>query len=216
MHALTLCKKKTQMNSASQEVSFLPCGRDKWEVRVSGETWREVHRTIFGAKPCFPTLLNVGEIQVVFDEYEYKRVKNYTLWRLSKQSYHSEQLAKLLRERLVQDKTSKRVIADLQTAGFLDDDAWLQAYVQSQQKKYGLSLILAKLRAKGLSGQTLRQFAEEKQESGDEVQVIRRLLQTKYRLKDLTDYKMRQKVFTALIRKGFSFDHVKDALQARD
>ena len=102
-----------------------------------------------------PFLL-VSDFQAVFDGYEYRRVKNYVLWRLSKQSYHSEQLSKLLRERLVQDKTIHHVITELQDAGYLDDEMWLKVFLRSQQKRYGLPLILSKLRAKGLSTHTLQ------------------------------------------------------------
>ena len=196
------------------KVSFVPKEgrRERWQIIVDGEEWREVHRTIFGAKPVFPPLSQDSDFQAIFDGYEHRRVKNYVLWRLSKQSYHSEQMSKMLRERLVQERTIDSVLKELQESGYLDDEAWLKAFVRSQQKRYGLPIILSKLRMKGLSVGTLQHLSEDRGNPEGELEAIRHLLQTRYRLKDLTDYKIRQKVFASLVRKGFSFDQVKAAI----
>lgn len=117
-------------------VSFTPKEgrRDRWVIMVDGEQWKEVHRTIFGAKPRFPDVLSESDIQTLFDAYESRRVKNYLLWLLSRQSYHSEQLGKMLRDRLVHEQTIHLVLTDLQTQGCLDDASWLKAFMQSQEK----------------------------------------------------------------------------------
>lgn len=186
---------------------------ERWEIIIEGESWREVHRTIFGRKPIFPPLSSENDYLTIFDEFEYKRVKGYVLWRLSTQSYHSEQLAKMLRERLVQSKTIERVLREFQEAGFLDDQAWLKSFVRLHQKRYGLRLILAKLQAKGLSANTLRQLTIEGQNPEEEVQAIRHLILTRYRKKNLNDYKEKQKVVAALMRKGYAFDQIQAALR---
>lgn len=196
------------------QVSFVPKAgrREYWEIHVEGERWRDVHRTIFGAKPLFPSVSAADDLQAIFDAYEYRRVKSYVLWRLSKQSYHSEHLSKQLRERLVQEKTIQVVLKGLQDAGYLDDDIWLKSFLRSQQKRYGLPMILSKLRIKGLSSETLQQIDVDWGEPEEELQAIRHLLQTRYHKKDLADYKTRQKVIAALMRKGFSYEKVKDAM----
>lgn len=181
---------------------FRQLGRDRWEILIDGEKWGEVHRTIFGKKPSFPPICS--DFQEIFDAYEFRRVKNYLLWLLSKQSYHSQQLAKMLRERLVQQKTIVLALKDLQDAGFLDDEGWLNSFIQIQKKKYGLPIILSKLRAKGITSYHL-----EEKDPQDELLAIQQLLQTRYRNKDLTDFKTRQKVFAALMRKGFSYDNIR-------
>ena len=194
------------------KVVFVPKqGRkEQWEIFVEGERWKDVHRTIFGAKPLFPPVVS-GALQSIFDEYEYRRVKQYVLWRLSKQSYHSEHLSRLLSERLVQQKTRDRVLKEFQDAGYLDDDAWLKAFLNSQKKKCGLHLILSKLRKKGFSSHTLQKISENWADEADDLQAIGHLLNTRYRLKDLKDYKIRQRVFAALVRKGFSFENIREA-----
>lgn len=187
--------------------------KDYWEILIDGEKWREVHRAIFGRKPSFPSISKDG-LSSTFDELEYRRVKNYVLWRLSKQSYHSEQLARLLQERLVQNCTIGRVLQEYKEKGFLNDEAWLQSFMQSQQKRYSLRFILNKLRAKGLSLETIQQLAKEWNNPKEELHAIRHLLKTRYHLKDLTQYKTRQKVIVALMRKGYTFEQVQAALES--
>lgn len=187
--------------------------RDRWEIWIDQEKWREVHQAIFGKKPQFPPIPSIEELSAIFDAWEYQRVKNYVIWRLSAQSYHSEQLAKLLRERLVQPKTSKRVLQEYQERGLLDDQAWLQSFMRLQQKRYSLNFILSKLRSKGFSNETLQQFAEDWRNPEEEFQALQHLLSKYAHSKNLSDYKERQKVFAALARKGFSFTEIQNAWQ---
>lgn len=187
--------------------------KEYWEILIEGEKWREVHRTIFGKKPSFPSLSSADHLQSVFNEFEYRRVKGYVLWRLSAQSYHSEQLTKLLHERLVQPSTIERVLTEYKELGFLDDESWLQNFMRSQQKRYSLRSTLAKLHAKGLSTATIQHLAKEWKNPKEELQAIQHLLQTRYRSKDLSQYTSKQKVIVALIRKGYAFDQVQTALK---
>lgn len=72
-------------------------------------------------------------------------------------------------------------------------------------------MILSKLRQKGLSPQTLSHI-EPSLSPTEEFNAIQHLLETRYRSKDLKDRKTRQKVFAALMRKGFSYEQVSHAL----
>ncbi len=183
-----------------------------WEIWVEEEKWREGHRSIFGRKPAFPSCSSPEELPAVFDAFEYRRVKGYVLWRLSQQSYHSEQLRKLLQGRFVQPPTIEKVIQELKGSGYLDDRAWLQGFMRGQERRYGLPLILLKLRAKGLSSSTLQTLAAEwERDPQQEIEAIQHLLKTRYRSKDLTQYKEKQKVVAALLRKGYSFEQIHQA-----
>lgn len=196
------------------EVIFRPKqgNRDRWDIVVDGEKWSEVHRAIFGRKPFFPPVPIEKDLQSLFDAFEYRRVKGYVLWRLSKQSYHSEQLAKLLRDRLVQDHTIDRVIQEYRDLGFLDDESWMQNFMRVQQKRYSLPFILSKLYAKGFSSETIQRLSNEWKNPEEELQAIQHLIKTRYRSKDLKEPKSRQKVIASLARKGYAFDQIQTAL----
>ena len=199
------------------QVSFVPKEgrRERWEIFVEEKDGGK----FIGQSSVlnrFSLHFSWFRFSAVFDGYEYRRVKNYVLWRLSKQSYHSEQLSKLLRERLVQEKTIHYVLKEFQDAGYINDDAWLKAFLRSQQKRSGLPVILSKLRVKGLSSHTLQNIDESWNDAEEELRAIQHLMQTRYRLKNLTDYKTRQKVFASLMRKGFAYEQVKAALNNLD
>lgn len=197
------------------EVFFRSAERihDRWEILVDGEKWREVHRSIFGKKPLFPSISQETDLQQIFDEYEYRRVKGYVLWRLSTQPYHSEQLKKMLSDRCVQSHTIYRVIQEYSEIGCLDDENWVSTFIRSHLKRYSLPLILRKLRAKGLSEETVRSIASQWKNPESELETIQQLLCTRYRSKDLSDYKTRQKVIASLARKGFGFDQIQRGIK---
>lgn len=186
-----------------------------WEILVDGEKWREVHRAIFGRKPFFPSLSAENDLQLIFNEMEYRRVKGYVLWRLSTQSYHSEQLSQLLYARLVQSQTIDCVIQECKEMGLLNDENWLENYIRMQQKRHPLRFILSKLHSKGLSVNTLESLEKKWNDPEEEIQIIQHLLESRYHSKDLSQYKIRQKVMTALLRKGFGFEQVQIALRQK-
>lgn len=188
--------------------------RERWEIFIDDEKWRDVHRSIFGRHPSLPPISDEKELQSIFDAYEYRRVKGYVLWRLSTQTYHSEQLVKLLRDRLVQSHTIDRVIRKYREMGALDDEAWLQSFMQTQKQRYSFRHILNKLRTKGLSAETISHLSEEWKNPEEELEALQHLMRTRYRSKDLNDYKVRQKVMASLARKGYSFDQIQHVFKS--
>lgn len=192
------------------QVHFRPKegNKERWEILVDGEKWREVHRSVFGRAPSLPPVSEENELQSVFDAYEYRRVKGYVLWRLSTQTYHSEQLAKLLRDRLVQSHAIEQVIREYRAMGALDDEAWLQSFMRLHQQRYSFRDLLNKLRSKGFSAETISRLSEEWKNPDEEFEALHHLMKSRYRSKDLTDYKTRQKVIASLARKGYTFDQI--------
>lgn len=199
---------------AEKKIEFRPkMGRpDRYEIFVDDEKWRDVHRTIFGRNPSLPSVSSQEELIAAFDVYEYKRVKGYALWRLSAQSLHSEQLAKQLLDRLVQLRTIECVVQELREILILDDEAWLRGVMRNQQNRCSLKATLSKLRAKGLSNESIQRIKEEWSDPEAEDKAIQNLLKTRYRTKNLREYSVRQKVIASLMRKGYSFEQVKTAL----
>lgn len=187
--------------------------RDRWEILIDGQEWLEVHRTIFGRHPVFPSFSNDTDLVSLFNVYEYRRVRAYVLWRLSSQSYHSQQLIKVLHDRLVQSQTIERVIDEFRNMGFLDDESWLENFIRSRQKRYSLRYILNKLQSKGISSEIIQRLASEWNDPNEELEVVRHLIKTRYRSKDLSDFKTRQKVIASLARKGYPFDQIQAAIR---
>lgn len=190
-----------------------PNFKDRWEIFLDDEKWREVHRSIFGKNFSLPETFEDKNWEVFFESLEYKRVRGYVLWRLSSQNYHSEQLAKLLRERLVSPCLINQIIFEFCSKGFLDDELWLKNFIKNRQKNESLKTILAKLYAKGLSKESLDQISQRWKDPKKELEAIEKLLKGRYRSKDLTQFKEKAKVVGSLLRKGFSYDLIQIGFQ---
>jgi regulatory protein len=177
-------------------------------ILIDGEEWKTIHTAIFGKNPSFPLCSSEMEWKQLFEKIESERVKNYALRRLSAQNYHSAQLTKLLKERLVTNAVIAKTIREFQAKGYLNDQDWIRSFVRSQRKRLGLSAILKKLYAKGVSSEEIQQVKETYQNSEEDYLNIQNLIKTKYRSKNIKLPKERQKIIASLVRKGFNFDQI--------
>jgi regulatory protein len=196
----------------SIEVVSKPDQRDIRIIVVNGEPWKKIHVAIFGRLPSFSSTQTIEEWEAAFDQLEYKKAKNYVLRRLAAKSYHSHQLFKLLKERLVQSATSQRLIHECIEWGYLNDSAWLDSFIQSHLKRSSQRAISAKLYAKGIPIEEVQNKLLEYNNPDVEKEGIKKLLATRYRSKDLTNYRERQAVIAGLIRKGYSFERIQEVV----
>lgn len=188
-------------------------GSDRFIICLNGEKWREIHRSIFGKKPQFP--VNEDKpLALQFTNWEYERVRNYVVWRLSTQSYHSQELVQLLKKRLVSLETIEKVIQEFIQKGFFSDALWIQSFIRVHRKRLALSAILQKMRLKGISDDEIENARQLYQNENEEQNHLINLIKTRYRSKNLTDFTSKQKVINSLLRKGFSFEVIKKAITA--
>jgi regulatory protein len=187
--------------------------KDVFTISLDGDPWRDVHLAIFSRYPKLPNEVESLETWIQkFHQLEYQCVKQYVLRRLSSQSYHSSQLRRLLSQRLVHPSTIQKILSDCQSWGYLDDQQWVKRFIQSHLKKWGMRTVKMKLQAKGISIEEIEEGGKE-WTKGEELHVVKHLLETRYHSKDLTEYSIRQQVIASLLRKGFAFDCIKEAIQ---
>ncbi len=143
---------------------------------------------------------------------EYERVRERILWYLDR----SDRTEKELRDRLSRSDFSSsvcdEVICRLKEVGVIDDRRYAMRYAErcieanmSRRQTY------AKLISKGISREIANDALGENEV--DEGVQIRALIEKKYKTK-LSDPQNTNKVYAALIRKGFSYGAVRDALKA--
>lgn len=143
----------------------------------------------------------------------YLQAKKCALRSLARRSYSSFELKKLLLEKEAVEDDIDRILVEMEGLGYLDDAGWVERFIALQQeKKVGPRTIAMKLREKGIPEVFFSSFLENA--SGLEVQKeqIVRLLSSRYKNKSLEDFKERGKVFAALVRKGFSFEVIREVL----
>lgn len=142
---------------------------------------------------------------------EYSRAKKRAMYLLGARDYSTA----ALREKLLnnyREETADRVIADMKRYGYLDDENYAEklASYLIKTKKYGLYQAKTRMRQKGvepdLIGKALSVYEKE-----DYVEQLVALIQKKYGEK-ITDFEGRKKAAAALVRRGYGFSEVKEAM----
>lgn len=183
-------------------------------ILVDDEEWRDIHTHIFGKKPSLHTVCkSFQDLEDQFPTLEHRAALNYTMRKLTVKSLPSGELEKNLQERLVSDETIERIISECQRLGYLNDNDWVESFIKRQMaRNLGPQAIAMKLRAKNVSQDLIQHAMSKLDNPALQKQRIQHLLQTKYRTRDLTDYKSRSKVVASLARKGFSFQDIQSAI----
>lgn len=183
-------------------------------LMVEGEVWKEIHTSVFGRKPNLPLEYgSLSELKEQFEQAEYRAATVYALKRLSMKSYLSAELHDKLVAHHVSEEMAAQVILKCQSLGYLNDQEWMQHFVQRQlTKNLGPMAILMKLRAKGVPQETAQQLIAALDDGNERRNRISHLLATRYRSRDLSDMRSRGKVIASLMRKGFAFSDIKEAL----
>lgn len=142
---------------------------------------------------------------------KHEEVKRLAYKRLAMRAYYSRELADLLVEKGSTPEIALQVVDELTQLGYINDREWVQGTIRSlTARKYGPKTIAYKLASKGIPENEYEEFLEEVNQGQSEQ--IARLLATKYKNRNLSDFKERQKVIAAVMRKGFDLSEVIQAL----
>src|SRR5437868_8938032 len=187
-------------------------------VIVDDDHWRDIHTTIFGKRPSFPDPCHsIEDLEAWFLKTEYKLALQYAIKRLSLKNQPSTELQQALEQKLVSPSVIEKVIRECQSQGFLNDEYWLECFIRAKlSKNISTNAILMKLRVKGINRKTAEGAIAKLDGNQRQPEQISKLLSTKYRNKDLNDYKTQQKVVASLLRKGFSLDSIFKVLKCDD
>jgi regulatory protein len=186
--------------------------KKNYPILIEEDVWRTVHISIFGKKPSFPNV-SLEELEDQFARLEYKGAKAFLLRRLALKNYHSEELRKALKQREVTSTTIDTLLGEFQAQGYLNDVAWLSSFIRTLRlQRFGFKAIILKLRMRGISEDEVLNSIEDLKESedddSDERASIKKLLLTRYRSRELSEKKERDKIIAALVRKGYQLDDI--------
>lgn len=180
---------------------------DVHRLVVDGEAFRILPKVFYGFRKFKLKAQALEELEVELEEIEKKGVKRYALNRLAAKGYHSEELQRLLLRKGASFPVIALVLQECRDSGFINDLQWIESTVNRlQREKKGANFISQKLKGMGISDREILPFLQ-KVKDGEEVS-IRRLIETKYRNRNLLDSKEKQKVIASLARKGFSFCNI--------
>ena len=106
------------------------------------------------------------------------------------------------------------VIDALYKERYLDDKRFAEAYIRSYARTKSRELIIRELEYRGVGGDWLYDILDEvyDDESLSKDDVIKSLLEKKFRNQDLSDPKTKMRAANFLIRKGFNFGDINSYL----
>ena len=145
-------------------------------------------------------------------ESDVKRAKNRALWYLSRGDLSQKKLTEKLIQGGFMPEAAKIAVQRMIELSLIDDTR-LAKRLYEYLSECGASKreILYKLQSKGIPTDVAKQIIE--QDDNDEKDKLEKLIKTKYASKLQSEENVK-KVFAALIRKGYSFSDVREALKA--
>lgn len=197
------------------KVELLPHAKQKglYSIVLDDHILCYAHQAIFGSFVDLPKESpSKEEFLIFFRLLEVSQAKRYALKKLSMRGYHSSELTALLQEKSVSTPTINEVVFSLKQAGYLNDQEWIEGFIRYQKRKhFGPRMIALKLRAKGITLDSLEALNSHFGEQ-DQKKQIHELLRKKFSKFNLHDFKERNRIFNSLLRKGFSLDMIKEVL----
>lgn len=200
----------SSLNIVIQQGSF---SHDKLSVIVDGELFCYLHPTIFGRRIKLAAG-SVDELREKIGALEFSGAKRYILKRLSEKSYHSIEIYRLLEDRGVSKDYIEKLILKCTEWGFIKDEQWIESYIVSHRRqKRGDRLIVMKLKNKGIPDKAIAFAFEALKDPEISLVNIRKLLDGRYRSRDLSNMKDKNKVIASLMRQGFAFSDIAEVLR---
>ena len=155
--------------------------------------------------------LSKEQVKEYLSESDYIRAKSRALWLLDRYTYTERRLFEKLKSAGFGEAVSSRVLARLKELGVINDGNLADLYAKDCARR-GISKRAAypKLLAKGFSAATVKAALENAE--FDEKDQLAALIEGKYAAKLAAGET--EKVYAALIRKGFSYGAVREALKS--
>ncbi len=150
------------------------------------------------------------DLEDLIFESDYQRAKSRAIWYLDRMDHTEKALYDKLIRAKFSKKASAKVIARLKEVGLIDDLRYAENYANRLiESNVSKREALQKMLLKGVPYDLAKSVLEETET--DELSQIKNVIEKKYKTK-LTAENGAQKVYAALVRKGFSYGAVKTAL----
>lgn len=188
--------------------------QDKIHISVDGEYCFTVDEAYFVGLGLYNGKnINEDELAELREVITVRRGYNYAVSLLARRDHSEKELITKLNLKGYSEG-AQQAIDKLKSAGYIDDERFARLYVKELQnlKKYGKRRIEQELYRKGIDRDIIRDVLEETQFS---VSDLVGLIEKKY-MRYLFDEKGIKKTINALMRLGYSYSEIKDALREID
>ena len=168
-----------------------------------------INKNLFVDKQIDSNALN--EIKI---EDEYLRTKNSAFRILTRRANSEAELFKKLKRKEYSPQNINKVISDLKSKGYINDFDFALRYTEMRLKRYGWNRIKNELYRKGISKEIYPLIELEIQVKPQENE-LKQFANKKYLSllkKENEPYKIKQKLFSYLVNKGFDFEDSKNII----
>lgn len=160
---------------------------------------------------CLKKGMELDGLEEIIFESDYRRAKSRAIWYLDRMDHTEKVLYDKLLRAGFKPKPCAKVIARLKEVGLLDDNRFAENYANRLiESNVSKREALQKMLLKGVPYDLAKSVLEDTET--DELSQIKNVIEKKYKNKLLAENGV-QKVYAALVRKGFSYGAVKTALQ---
>ena len=161
---------------------------------------------------CLKIGCKIEDVNALVFESDYRRAKSRAVWYLDRNDHTEKGLYDKLVRAGFQKTACAKVIARYVEVGLLDDERYARNYAERlMEANVSKREAVAKMLQKGVPYDLAKSVLEEI--NTDEQTQIKNLINKKYRSK-LAVENGSEKVFAALVRKGFSYGAVREALKS--
>lgn len=183
---------------------------DKIHISIDGEYYLTVDEGYFMCLSLKDGLeITEAELERLTEKINVRRAYNCAVSLLARRDHSESELKRKLREKGY-SLGSEKALEKLKNDGYVDDLRFARSYISEliRIKHYGKKRVEQELYKKGVSREIASEALSEAEFDGDTLEeLIRRKFITK-----ITDEKGRQKAVNALMRMGYSYSEIKDAL----
>ncbi len=151
-------------------------------------------------------------VKKIRDEVVLKRAKLRSLHLLEDMPRTESQLRGKLKDGLYPPDVIEDAIAYVKSFGYLNDEAYARDFIETRKGKKSRQEIYGLLMQKGLDKKLVSEALEEAYQPGDAREAVRSLMQKRHYDPETADESERQKFLAYLVRKGFSYEDVREIL----
>lgn len=185
--------------------------QDKMHISVDGEYSFTVDEAYFLSLGIYNGKeIDEDELTELRETVSVRRAYNYAVSLLSRRDHSEKELFNKLTQKGCQEGAEK-AIEKLKDGGYVSDERFARLYVRELQtlKKYGKRRIEQELYRKGVDRDIIREVLDETEFDKSE---LVSLIERKY-ARYLSDEKGITKTVNALLRMGYSYGEIRDALR---
>jgi len=143
-----------------------------------------------------------------------EKAKNYAFLLLKFRQRSAKEITQRLKQKNFDDSVIKETLSFLKRQGFVDDESFAKAWIDSRLKKpLGLRRIKEELRIKGIDTNIIESNLKKIKQDYLEEEVVARIAADRLsKLKGIEPQKAKRRTFAYLLRRGFSPGVILDTL----